>query len=340
MRRGGDEADTLGTRLNNALSPRNLVAGFGLTLGIQQVTSFIGDAIQSASNLNETITKTGVILGEEALPGLRAWAQGAADAFGQSEQQALDAAATFAIFGKSADLTGQDLVAFSTDLTELSGDFASFFNTSPEEAIMAIGAALRGESEPIRRYGVLLDEATLRQRAFTMGIIDTTTQALTPQQRVLAAHQEILAQTGDAQGDFQRTSEGLANQQRILSANLANVSAEIGEKLIPVMLELANFANEVLVPALQSIVDNAKLIGEVLAGVWGAVGGASGQMAEFGARVSQAEALRDNVTRVAGMAPGAGGGGGGTTININAPTVPLTPRDIGRELRRTGAFAD
>ena len=89
---------------------------------------------------------------------------------------------------------------------------ASFKNTSPEEAITAIGAALRGESEPIRRYGVLLDEATLKHRALALGIISTTDQALTPQQKVLAATAEIYRQTGDIQGDFTRTSEGLANR--------------------------------------------------------------------------------------------------------------------------------
>jgi hypothetical protein len=56
--------------------------------------------------------------------------------------------------------------------------------------------------------------------------------ALTQQQKVLAAHQEILAQTTDAQGDFERTSAGLANTQRILTAAIEDAKAEIGEGLI------------------------------------------------------------------------------------------------------------
>ena len=40
-------------------------------------------------------------------------------------------------------------------------DLASFHNTSPEEAIEAIGSAFRGEAEPMRKYGVLLDDASL-----------------------------------------------------------------------------------------------------------------------------------------------------------------------------------
>jgi hypothetical protein len=256
------QTETLGQSLKSALSPRNLAIGGVLAGGFAalQVAQFFGDAVGAASDLNETMTKTSQIFGEDALPALEEWAEGASTAFGQSKQQALDAASTFAIFGKSAGLAGDDLVGFSQELTELSSDFASFFNTSPEEAITAIGAALRGESEPIRRYGILLDEATLRQRALTLGIIETTTQALTPQQRVLAAQAEIIAQSADAQGDFARTSEGLANQQRILNAELANATAEIGQALLPVVVDVVTAINDVIQSVRAWVDENAALI--------------------------------------------------------------------------------
>lgn len=253
--RAEQQAQTFGQKLNAALSPKNLAAGLGIGFSIAQVTQFLGDAIGAASDLGETVSKTSQVIGEDALPALEEWAEGAAEAFGQSKRTALDAASSFAIFGKSAGLAGDDLVGFSTGLTELSADFASFFNTSPEEAIQAIGAALRGESEPIRRYGILLDDATLRQRAFTMGITESIRDALTPQQRVLAAQAEIMAQSADAQGDFARTSDGLANQQRILQARLENVSVEIGEKLLPIMVTFVSFISDTGIPILREFIE-------------------------------------------------------------------------------------
>jgi hypothetical protein len=125
----------------------------------------------------------------------------------------------------------------------LASDLASFNNTTPEEAIQAIGGALRGENEPIRRYGVLLDEASLKQAALKEGIISSTKEALTPQQKVLAAQLAIYQQTTAAQGDFARTSDGLANQQRILAAQFANLQAEIGQALLPVMLQFVKALN-------------------------------------------------------------------------------------------------
>lgn len=201
-------------------------------------------SIEAASDLSETINKTGVIFAgskDEILD----WSETSAKALGQSRRQALDAASTFATFGKAAGLSGTELTGFAKSLTGLSADLASFYNTSPEDAITAIGAALRGESEPIRRYGVLLNDAALKQRAMEMGIYDGN-GALTAQQKVLAAYSEILSQTTDAQGDFARTSEGLANQTKILKANIANLTAEVGAKAVPAVTDYTKAANKLV----------------------------------------------------------------------------------------------
>lgn len=223
---------TLGARLDKIGQNAGRVLGGGLLAGGAAMVKF-GD---QASDLAETQSKVAQIFGEDSVAALDKFAAGAATSLGQSKQTALDAAATFGVFGKSAGLAGDDLVGFSSDMTKLATDMASFNNTSPEEAITAIGAALRGESEPIRSYGVLLDDATLRQRALALGIVETTKTALTPQQKVLAAQAEIMAQTSDQQGDFARTSDGLANKQRILKAQLENMATELGTRAVPYML--------------------------------------------------------------------------------------------------------
>jgi hypothetical protein len=212
------------------------------------------DAVKAASDLSETISKVGVLFGDTSKD-IEKFADGAASSLGQTKQQALDAAATFATFGKAAGLSGQDLSKFSIDFVKLSSDLASFNNTSPEQAINAIGSALRGEAEPLRAYGVLLDDASLRQAALELGIISTTKNALTPQQKVLAAQELIYKQTGAAQGDFERTSDGLANKTRILTAQLENAKVTIGDALLPIVLELATFFSTNVIPIVQSVAD-------------------------------------------------------------------------------------
>ena len=146
-------------------------------------------AVTAASDLNETISKTNVIF-KDASKEVLDFSKNTAKTLGISQQAALDAAATFGTFGKAAGLTSKELSTFSTDFTGLAADLASFNNTTPEQAINAIGAALRGESEPLRAYGVLLNDATLKEAALKLGIYDGV-GALTAQQKVLAAQKTL-----------------------------------------------------------------------------------------------------------------------------------------------------
>jgi hypothetical protein len=229
-------------------------AGMAVKIGI--------DAVKAASDLSEEISKSQVIFGEGAAE-IEAFASKAAKSFGQTKQQAIQASTSFAVFGKAAGLAGGDLVKFSTDFTGLASDLASFNNTSPEDAIQAIGAALRGEAEPLRRYGVLLNDATLKQAALELGIYDGT-GALTAQQKVLAAQKVIYEQTGDAQGDFARTSDGLANKQRILAAEFENIKATIGAVLLPMVLKFVTFITDSVLPNLTKFAEFFKPITQAI----------------------------------------------------------------------------
>ena len=218
---------------------RNVEQASRVATGVIGVIGGIAvSAIKAASDLSETGSAIEQVFGADSARQLDAFARSAARGLGQSRQQALSAAQTFGIFGKAAGLGGEELVDFSTELVELAADLASFNNTTVDQAITALGSALRGETEPIRTYGVLLDAASIKNRALADGIIETTNEALTPQQRTLAVYNEILAQTVTQQGDFERTSEGLANKQRILEASFADFRVELGEQLLPVVEEL------------------------------------------------------------------------------------------------------
>ena len=199
------------------------------------------ESVKAASDLNEEISKSEVIFGDVS-DEINAFAKSADRALGLTQKEALSAASTFATFGKASGLAGKDLSSFSKGATTLAADLASFYNTNADEAITAIGAALRGESEPIRKYGVLLDDATLKAKAMEMGLYDGK-GALDAQAKSLATYQVILDQTKDAQGDFSRTSDGLAGQQKILIAQLENLKTTMGTSLLPVAKEVITQLN-------------------------------------------------------------------------------------------------
>ena len=204
-------------------------------------------AAQAASDFNETVSKSGIIFGEASTE-IKRFADTAASSLGLSKQAALDAAATMGTFGKSAGLAGTDLSNFSIEMVKLSGDLASFHNANPADVALALGAALRGEAEPIRKFGVLLNDAAVKAQAMKMGLYDGT-GALSAQAKVLATQKLILEQTSDAQGDFARTSDGAANQQRILAAQVSNAKVAIGQAFLPILEAvlpvLVNFATAI-----------------------------------------------------------------------------------------------
>jgi hypothetical protein len=251
---GDDGGRRAGNGMRNGIlgGVSGLAAPLATAVAALGVGKILSDAITNASDLAEGSTAITAVFGE-ADKTIQTFAANAAQSLGQSTNMTLDAARVFGTFGKAAGLGGEDLAAFSTDFLTLSADLASFNNTTPEQAIEALGAGLRGEAEPLRQYGVLLDDAALKARATELGIYSGT-GALTQQQKVLAAQAEILAQTSTQQGDFAKTSGGLANQQRILSAGLENLSTTFGAILLPAMLAVVGFLNTSVVPAIQAFI--------------------------------------------------------------------------------------
>ena len=139
----------------------------------------------------------------------------------------------------------------SKGLVSLAADLASFNNASPEETLEAMRSGLAGETEPLRRFGVFLSDARLKQEAMSRGLYDGR-GALSASAKASATYALILRDSADAQGDFRRTSGSLANQQRVLRAQYADVTTELGRALLPavqsgvrVLTELAGSSSAV-----------------------------------------------------------------------------------------------
>ncbi len=235
LRSASGEVQTIGGRIKSGMGKVALAVGGAFAA--DKIKDFAMESITAASDLSETMSKTQQIFGDSG-DAIVDWSKDSSNALGLSQREALDAADTFAIFGKSAGLSGDSLTDFSKSLTGTATDFASFANTTPQEAIDAIGAALRGETEPIRKYGLMLNDATIKNEAMRLGLIKTTKVPIDPSKRALAVKSLIdkFAKGQKITGDFARTSGGLANQQRILAAKTENLKAALGQKLLPIML--------------------------------------------------------------------------------------------------------
>jgi hypothetical protein len=224
------------------------------TLALAGIGAVAYDVIQSASSLNESISKTEVIFGDSA-KAIQDWASTADKSLGLSQLAAQEAVSNFATLGQSAGLTGTELTTFSKDLVTLAADLASFNDTSVDEAITALSAGLRGESEPLRRFNVLLSASAVENRALGLNLADTSKE-LTEQDKVLARNSLIMEQTVKQQGDFARTADSAANLQRTLTNTIENTKAKLGTGLLPVYQQLL----ATLIPAAEYVAKNSEQI--------------------------------------------------------------------------------
>jgi hypothetical protein len=125
----------------------------------------------------------------------------------------------------------------SVELTKLAVDTASFNNASDVDTIKAFQSALVGNHETVRRFGVVITEATLNQELLNMGI-EGGNKAATNAQKVQARLNLITDGVKDAQGDAARTAESYANQMKGLKGEFEELVGELGEKFLPIMVKI------------------------------------------------------------------------------------------------------
>jgi phage-related protein len=238
--------DDTTSRVGNIAKKAALI--FAGAFALDKVKDFVKGSIDAASDLNESISKSGVVFGDQQAKVLK-WASTSATAMGMSKQAAIEAAGTYGNLFVALGITGAKAEGMSTKLVGLAGDLASFNNVSPQEALDALRSGLTGETEPLKRFGVNMNDATLHAQALKMGLISNIKDALDPSVKAQAAYALILDQTKTAQGDFGRTSDGLANKQRIVAAQFEDVKAKIGTVLLPAMLAVEGFISSSLGPA-------------------------------------------------------------------------------------------
>lgn len=240
------------------------------------------EAIAAAGDLSETVSKVGVVFGEEADAVLK-FGDSAATAMGMTKNEALAAAGVYGNLFRAMGITEKVSADMSTSLLGLASDLASFNNMDPNVVLDKLRAGLSGETEPLKTLGVNLTADAVKAKAMAMGIARTTKE-LSASAKAQATYALIMEQTSLAQGDFARTSGGLANQQRILAATVGNLKATIGTALLPVVTKvvsaLAGLATKAM-PVVERIVAHLTPAFEKLGGAFSKVQGAAKALFDF-----------------------------------------------------------
>jgi hypothetical protein len=197
---------------------------------------------QLAADAVETRSKFNIVFGDLA-DDTRAFANSFADSVGRARVDTEQFLASFQGLLEPMGLTNEQAAEFSKTLTKLAVDVASFNNQLDADVVRDFQSALTGETEPVKKYGIVLNETRLKQEALNQGLI-TTGQTLTDQQKLYLRYQILLKDTTAAQGDAIRTSDSLVNQQKALNANLKNLGETIGAAVVPAISAVVGALND------------------------------------------------------------------------------------------------
>jgi hypothetical protein len=199
-------------------------------------------AVKFASDYNESLNKVEVSFKGSSAQ-IKEFAKTSLETSGIAESTALDMASAYGDMATSMGISTNEAAKMSTSLVSLAGDLASFKNISIDIANTAISSIFTGETESLKKLGIVMTEINLKQFALNTGVkkqYDVMSQA----EKVQLRYNYILSVTKNAQGDFTRTAGGSANQMRIFQESLKQVAQQFGQVILPIFTKIITVVNE------------------------------------------------------------------------------------------------
>lgn len=225
--------------------------------------SKIKDAIDISSSLTEVENVVRTTFGNyEKL--IQDFSKTSIQDFGMSELTAKQVASRFQAMGTAMGFSQGKMADMSLQLTKLTADMASFYDMEQSDVARNLQAVFTGETEPLRKYGLDLTQATLKEWAMKQGL-DADISSMTQAEKTMLRYQYVMANTAAAQGDFARTSDTWANQIRILKQSFEQLAAIIGGALINAFKPFVRTLNAVM----QKVIAFATTVTNALGAIFG-----------------------------------------------------------------------
>lgn len=223
----------------------------------------LGDAIDISSSLTEVENVVRQTFGQyESL--INNFAKTSIEKFGMSELSAKQFASRFQAMGTALDIPQGKMADMSIRLTELTGDMASFYDVSQEDIAKSLQSVFSGTTAPMRRYGIDLTQATLKEWALKQGL-DANVSSMTQAEKAMLRYQYVLAHTTNITGDFARTADTWHNQITMLRENFKALGAVVGGGLINAFKPFIKVLNAVL----QKVISFAEMVTNALGSIFG-----------------------------------------------------------------------
>lgn len=244
----GPVADKAGKRIGAGIVTGFLSAGAVIGAG-----AWLKGAIDGSSDLNETMSKSSQIFGDNAGV-IDQWSDRASENLGLTKAAAAASAAGFGDMFTQIGFSSDQAAAFSQTTVQMAADLGSFNNLDTADVADRMSAAFRGEYDSLQAVIPNINAARVESEALA-ATGKTAASELTAQEKATAVLAIVSKDGAKAMGDFARTSDGFANQSKIATATLGDMQAEVGTALLPAMQGFMGFLLETGIPALKTLGD-------------------------------------------------------------------------------------
>lgn len=260
-------------------------------LSIAALAKFTKDCIEVGSNVTEVQNVVDTAFKDLSWQADQ-WASNAMTNFGLSELSAKKYMGVFGQMSNAMGITGKAALDMAENVTGLTGDVASFYNLSTDEAYTKLKSIWTGETETLKDLGVFMTQTNLDQYALNNGFGKTTAK-MTEQEKVMLRFQYVTSALSNATGDFAKTQDSWANQTRILSLRFEQLKASLGKGFIALFTPILRGFNSLLA-GLQKVADGFANFVQMLTGadVSTSMGSISSDIAGIG---DDASSAADNV---------------------------------------------
>jgi len=211
---------------------------------VKAIVNFGKECIDLGSDLTEVQNVVDVTFGSLNTE-VNRFAENAITQFGLGQTVTKKYVGTFGAMAKAFNFSNKEALAMSETLTGLTGDVASFYNLSSDEAYTKLKSVFTGETETLKDLGVVMTQNALDQYALANGYGKTTSK-MSEQEKVALRYKFVLDKLNIANGDFARTSDSWANQTRVLGLRFNELKATLGQGFINIFTPIVKGINMVL----------------------------------------------------------------------------------------------
>lgn len=247
--------------LGSAVKKIGLLIGGAFAVG--KLVQFGKECTKLGSDLNEVQNVVNVVF-PNMTEKVNEFSKKAVKTAGLSETMAKKYVGLFGSMAKQFNFTESQAYDMSTQLTQLAGDVASFYNISQDLAYIKLKSVFSGETETLKDIGVVMTQNALDEYALANGY-GKTTSAMTEQEKVALRLAFVQKQLSTASGDFIRTSDSWVNQVRVMQLQIQSLKATVGQGLINIFTPVIKVIN-ILLAKLATVANAFKSFTELITG--------------------------------------------------------------------------